>query len=307
MLQRVKDYFEYEAISQSYLKELLFGKKEAGAGISMGSMIDTIVSGDDFFDEYYVLSNDEMPSAKMQEIVDLAFTFSPNPKYDEYAKAIEQLEYVGNRSWGMEKKVEKVTADSIAYINQKILSKGKQIVNHEDYTKANLLALKVSQQLNDLNLPNLQSQFPVYQTIQHLGKDYKCKGLLDFVSIDDTITPIDVKYTSMNFEYAAKKFRYDIQAAFYTELLKLEYPDKVINPFLFVVVHDDATKPVEVYSMDEDDLYVGKAGAKVIYSTTYTPHAEHKNEYDVYGFTDAFALIDKQEEEFSIKPLKLWT
>lgn len=307
MLQRVKDYFEYEAISQSYLKELLFGKKEPGAGISMGSMIDIIVSDDDFFDEYYVLSNDEMPSAKMQEIVDLAFTFSLNPKYDEYAKAIEQLEYVGNRSWGMEKKVEKVTADSIAYINQKILSKGRQIVSHEDYTKANLLALKVSQQLNDLNLPNLQSQFPVYQTITYQGKDYKCKGLLDFVSIDDTITPIDVKYTSMNFEYAAKKFRYDIQAAFYTELLKLEYPDKVINPFLFVVVHDDATKPTEVYSMDKDDLYIGKEGAKVIHSTTYTPHTEHKNEYDVYGFTDGFVLIDKQEEEFSIKPLKLWT
>ena len=307
MLPRVKAYIEYDGYSQSYLKELLFGKKEPGPGISMGSMIDTLVSGDDFFDEFYVLSNDEMPSTKMQEIVDLAFTFSDNPKYDEYARAIEQLEYVGNRSWGMEKKVEKVTVDSIAYINQKILSKGKKIVNHEDYTHANLLALKVNQQLSDLNLPDLQSQFPVYQTIKHLDKEYKCKGLLDFVSIGDTITPIDVKYTSINFEYAAKKFRYDIQAAFYTELLKLEYPDKIINPFLFVVVHNDVTKPTEVYSMDKDELYIGKAGAKVIYSTTYTPHTDYKNEYDVYGFEDAFKLIDKEKEEFSIKPLKLWT
>lgn len=307
MLHRVKTYFEYDGYSQSYLKELLFGKKEPGPGISIGSMIDTLVSDDDFFDEYYVLSNDEMPSAKMQEIVDLAFTFSDNPKYDEYAKAIEQLEYIGNRSWGMEKKVEKVTADSISYINQKILSKGRTIISHEDYTKANLLALKVSQQLHELNLPDLQSQFPVYQTITHLGQEYKCKGLLDFVSIGETVTPIDVKYTSMNFEYAAKKFRYDIQAAFYTELLKLLYPYKTINPFLFVVVHDDISKPVEVYSMDEHDLYIGKAGAKVIHSTTYTPHNEYKNEYDIYGYEDAFALIEKEEVEFSIKPLKLWT
>jgi hypothetical protein len=295
-------YLDVDAISQTYLKRVLYGhsEKKESSGMTMGSMIDMLVTQEDKFrDTYFVLSNEEMPSDTIKAIIDLAFTYEDR----SYERAIEELNYIGNRAWSMEKKVEKVTSHT-NYINQKIASVGKTIISHEQYTQANLLALKVMQQLNELKLQgDRYNQLELYQDVRHNNKDFFCKGMLDIVFIGDTIQPIDIKYTSHNFEKSAKMFRYDIQAAFYTKLLQLEYPNIPIEPFMFIVVGETQA---DTYVLSEEDLYIGEWGAKAIYNTVYTPHNEWKAEYDIYGYRDAFDKLMNPEEE-GVKLLKLWT
>lgn len=295
-------YFDVDAISQSYLKGVLYGhsEKKESSSMTMGSMIDMLVTQEDKFkDTYFVLSNEEMPSDTIKAIIDLAFTYEDR----SYERAIEELNYIGNRAWSMEKKVEKVTSHT-NYINQKIASIGKTIISHEQYTQANLLALKVMQQLNELKLQgDRYNQLELYQDVSHNNKDFFCKGMLDIVFIGDTIQPIDIKYTSDNFEKSAKRFRYDIQAAFYTKLLQLKYPNIPIEPFMFIVVGDNQAG---TYVLSEEDLYIGEWGAKAIYNTVYTGQHEWKAEYDIYGYRDAFDKLMNPEEE-GVKLLKLWT
>jgi hypothetical protein len=63
------------------------------------------------------------------------------------------------------------------------------------------------------------------------------------------------------------KYRYDIQAAFYTDALKSAYPEYTILPFKFIVSDKYCYNPPLVYTCTEKDLEVGRTGMELASGT----------------------------------------
>ena len=141
-----------------------------------------------------------------------------------------------------------------------------------------------------------------------------CKALLDMVVIDDelqTVQPIDIKTTGEypeNFHRVAKRFRYDIQAAFYTLALSYAYPEYTILPFQFLVESTVASAigtPL-LYTCTESDLLIGRYGGKYITEVSIaTQLFTHTKYTDILGFEDGIREYKKQLQSKLDIPYKL--
>lgn len=319
-------YYEHDAISQSYLKALLYGgnesKQEDSKSLSFGSLLDTLVTQPikEFVNKYYIIAN--KPSDTMTNIAHTTVELMNSEGVgllDAMTKAIELHNYIGNKAWDIDRKIEKVIADAGSYIDALVANQGKKFIDRKDYEHASMLASHITQVINKINVGNehILYQKDIYFNVVHTPFDddttyvYPAKAMLDAVIInyaDKIIIPIDVKYCSDKFETSAKRYRYDIQASFYTTALQAEYPDYTITPFIFVVGYDDYK--VEVYTVTDFDMYVGEHGAKRIYAETYTALHTIKNEIDIFGWRDGVKLhhditLGLNKEEFT-KQLNLW-
>ena len=105
-------------------------------------------------------------------------------------------------------------------------------------------------------------------------KTLDCKALLDMVIFnhsDKTIQPIDIKTTSgrtVHFPTSFRKYRYDIQAAWYTLALEyyknnnIFYSDYKVLPFKFIVESTtDIGRPL-VFTCSKEALYAGRYGVE---------------------------------------------
>lgn len=320
-------YFETDAISQSYLKALLYGgdesKNDDSKSLTLGSIVDSIVTQPirEFVNKYAII--DYKPSDTMEKIsyTTLAYMNEEDiPMLDALKKSIEAHGYIGNKAWTIEQKVEKVLKEAGGFIDMLVANKNKKLISKQDYEHASLISTHITRCINQINVGNEQVlyQKEIYFYVIHkevfddeVTYVYPAKALLDVVIIDyanKIIQPIDVKYCSDKFEYSAKKYRYDIQASFYTTALQNEYPDYTIKPFIFVVGYDNYK--AEIYQVTDLDLYVGEYGAKRIYAETYTPHQTIRNETDIFGWRDGVKLhheikLDIKTDEL-IKRLDLW-
>lgn len=320
------NYFEREAISQSYLKALLYGgnesKQEDTKSLSFGSLVDILVTQPikEFVNKYHIIS--DKPSDTMTNIAHTTIDLMEVEGLgfiDAMVKSIEAHNYIGNKAWDIDKKVDKVITEAGSYIDTLTKNKGKKFITKKEYEHASMLASHITQTINKINVGNEQIlyQKEIYFNIVHNELDdnnsyvYPAKAMLDAVIInyaDKIIIPIDIKYCSDKFETSAKRYRYDIQASFYTHALQVEYPDYTITPFVFVVGYDDYK--VEVYTVTDFDMYVGEHGAKRIYAETYTALHNIKNETDIFGWRDGVKLhhnivLGITDDKFT-KQLNLW-
>jgi len=126
----------------------------------------------------------------------------------------------------------------------------------------------------------------------------QCKGLLDLaIESDGVIQPIDVKVTGVNpnnFKWQARKFRYDIQASFYSDgLTALGY---IVKPFINIVASTNPLVLPFVYIYTERDLEVGRNGCRKIKGRYYNPIDEWLEEDYIYGYMDAINIYKQAKE-----------
>lgn len=321
-------YFEVDAISQSYLKALINGgdatKQDETKSLTLGSIIDTLVTKPikEFSSHYMII--DKKPSDTMQKIVHTALDYYNNEAgmtiMSALAASIEDNNYIGNKSWDVSQKLDKVLKEAGDYFDILLENQGKKFISKADYEHAALISTHISKCITQLNPSN---EHIIYQKEIYFNVVYKdmlndetsyvypAKAMLDAIIIDyanKTILPIDVKYCSEKFEFSAKKYRYDIQASFYTRALQSEYPDYTIKPFTFVVGYDDSK--TDIFQVTDFDLYVGEHGAKRIFAETYTPHTTIKNEIDILGWMDGVKLHHEITHDIKskelIKKLDIW-
>lgn len=289
-------YHAYPAWSYSmiakYAKEgfaaiaTLHDKTEPTPSMEFGSLFDSFITkGKATLDEYIVLEK-EVPQAEKKALRSLAdICNEPNmmaiPK-ETILKACELSGYKTDTNWGFDAKFKHLNEYEAYY---RALVSGKKVVSKTDWNDA-VEMFKVFR--NDLYLKELfgtkdtddieyiyQSQFLIDYTTES-GETVKIKIMPDLIVVnhkDKTIQPVDLKTSSIpawNFKENFLKFRYDIQANLYSDVLQMitekddDYKDYTILPYLFSDISRSDKVPVtyEYNQLAEDQrdgftYYVG--------------------------------------------------
>lgn len=295
--KETQDYYNNLALSQSELKLLLddpkkfkeFKDKQA-QGIQensedakhflLGSAIDCMLTSTDFLEEFHVSSLENKPSDNVRNIINSVFSMAIQKGNDreftnfksEILEACNNFEYYPN--WKDETRVNKIL-ENYQYWNDLILSEGKKVLSAEEYlTVRNIVASIKNHKFTREYFRKAGSELEiVYQLpIFFNHKTLDCKALLDMVIFnhsDKTIQPIDIKTTSrrtVHFPTSFRKYRYDIQAAWYTLALEyyknnsIFYSDYKVLPFKFIVESTtDIGRPL-VFTCSKEALYAGRYG-----------------------------------------------
>ena len=153
-------------------------------------------------------------------------------------------------------------------------ARGKTILSYDEYTQVQMAAKQVKEGEFTAKYFTPQTnkdykiyyQFPIYWEME----GHTCKSLLDLLVVDhatESIYPIDLKTTgksALNFKSAFMKWKYYLQAAFYTEAVifwKNNDTDLVnyeVKNFKFIVVETVGTSPPVIYETTDKDLDVGR-------------------------------------------------
>lgn len=264
----------------------LHDKKEPTPSMEFGSLFDSILTkGKATLDEYVVMDK-EVPQAEKKCLRALSEICNvPNlmnvPK-DVILKACEISGYKSDTNWGFDAKFKHLNEFEAYY---RALIAGKKVVSRTDLDDAAEM-FRIFR--NDPYLKNLfgskdtddieyiyQAQFLIDYTTSK-GETVKIKIMPDLLKInhkEKTIQPVDLKTSGIpawQFKENFLKFRYDIQAQLYSDVLTIikdndpDYKDYTILPYLFSDISRSDKVPVTyVYDQFADDqrdgftFYVG--------------------------------------------------
>jgi len=303
--KEIEEYYTSEKLNQSSLKNLAQGlayfkkkqeeqkeNKSKKDYFIVGSAVDIILTGNerDFENQYYVSKLEKLPSeAEINIIKDVFDELSDNrvmtkeTLFSEQSDAILAAanEFGWQMRWKEETRINKLIDAGEEYFAELRDSIGKQIISTEmnDKIQAIVNSLRASKRtakyfnrkgFNGSDI-NIYYQKPIYFT----HRDIECKALLDIVIIIKNpkgeiieVQIIDLKTTSdavLSFSKNVRKFRYDIQAAWYAMAvaLSLEIPaEKVIAPFKFIVESTMSIGNPLVFEDNGSLIYQGRFGKK---------------------------------------------
>lgn len=295
--EELDSYYESDALNQSQLKKLLvdldflkstkesqlyFEEKES---FVIGSLVDFQITrgNEDISDYYYVSEIKNKPSDAIVSIINnlVDYIFENNievkdinsPEYtDILFEIIEKHNYC--KTFTKDVRLNKIYAES-EYYTSVVNSRGKQVISKEEF----FLASRISENIKELSLIKkcfeefatssdiiVYFQKPLYFTI----KKRKCKALPDIIihnTVTNSIFIIDIKTTSdktLNFLIAIKKFRYDIQMAWYREACKSIFnTSKIVC--LFAVESTVRQGNAVILKVEKDLLESGLYGLEEIY------------------------------------------
>lgn len=276
------DYHAYPAWSYSiiakYAKEgfgalaTLHDRKEPTPSMEFGSLFDSMLTkGKKTLDEYAVYEGEVPPAEK--KVLDLLVHYADTSNFNEVPREVimqvtEAYQYYPK--WGFDARFKHLNeyADyyALAYSGKKIVSKQDwddavdmyKVFRNDPYLKE-LFGTKNTKEKEYL----YQTQFCVDYTLDS-GKEVKVKIMPDLLVVnhaDKTIQPVDLKTSQMpawDFKENFLKFRYDIQAKLYSDVLALvidrdtEMRDYTILPYLFTDISRTDKVPV-TYVYDQTD------------------------------------------------------
>lgn len=271
-----------------------------------GGASDILLTGteEEFLNEYKILYENIIPSDTLKTVIEQTYNIvkdreNVSDELSDYADILSLndtlLNWYSNRK--IETKVAGVIKDGSGYFKALVESKGKiilgeelyhRVLNYVEVVKTNSITAPyfnvdhISQQEN----VDYYYQFIIYFDEIVNGTRVQCKAMLDLLKVykDDNgiiiaLEPIDLKSTSKNlmfFPGEVKKWRYDIQAAWYTDALlnptavfmenKLLFGEGVeIKPFKFIVGSSVTPKNPAIFRVSPQLLDVGRNG-KVVFS-----------------------------------------
>lgn len=202
-------------------------------------------------------------------------------------KEIKEKSYYSNRK--METNINNIVDKCSQYFKELVLSEGKNIVSTEEKSKIDNTVKSLRESPNTAKYfsdfyddnPNLHIYFQLPLYFSYRGVE--CKALLDMVVVetdDDnnaiSIEIIDLKTLSgytLDFPSSARKFRYDIQAGFYS--LAIVMDDLIVPegfptisekteylPFKFLVESSTSPGTPLVFTTDDSFIYSGIRGER---------------------------------------------
>lgn len=240
MNNQIKSYRENPALNQSKLKKLIGFKpweflkddKEETESLKLGSLVDCLfLTPQEFNNEFYV-SIIKQPSDTMKNIVTQYYNFikqndgEPTDFYHTGLLLSIANEHNYCPTYKSDTLLNKITKEGLSYLQELKVSEGLTIVNEDMLSKAQAITMELSNFIGD------HSMF-FDDKIQYIQKplygnycSFDIKGLLDMLLIDienHKFQIIDLKTTSgatMEFPESLRKYRYDIQMAWYSELVR---------------------------------------------------------------------------------------
>ncbi len=274
--------------------------------LKLGSAVDCILTQPDKFKQRYFVGETktlgDKPFLIMQETFDrISHMDKSKIEFKGILDAIivpiaREVGYWG-RIKDEAKYKERLTIDCLEYYNAKVKAGDREIITQEELLKiqntVNKFITGVPGIFNNTK-DTIQIYFQKAIFANFLGTDCKC--LLDVIAVDTvnkTIKPYDIKtmkFDITGFNHNFKRFLYNVQAVFYTELLKVAFPDYTIKPFTFLVASIDDNLPVQAFTLSDE-----------LYNYTLNGHPD-KNTYYYKGIKQAIEDINKHIEldEYSL-------
>ena len=241
----------------------LHDKVASTPSMEFGSLFDSILTkGKKTLDEYVI--SDTCPPPAEKEVFDQLLTMTDAPFYDipsfTMEEAFSAVDY--QKRWGYDAKYKNTEKYRDYYEARRT---GKKVVSQVDWDDAVEMAkiFRANPYLSELfgKVSTDKKEF-LYQTqyktewILPNGKEVTVKIMPDLLVVnheDKTIQPVDLKTSSMpGYDFAENfvRFRYDIQAELYTDVLRLiidkdpEYKDYVVLDYLFTDISRSDKVPV---------------------------------------------------------------
>ena len=295
---RPKAYIEHEGVSYSQLSKLAtspkvykFGEEEGDDSDNKyqlkGSEVDVLTFEPDTFDSnFIVIDKSTYPVDSIKGVVDELFKrgLTNLELRDSVTSVATELNYQPNWKW--DTKWNRIKEDGKSYMTSLAQSKGRKVIPNTDYFKANEIVSLIKDNqftqkyfrkgMSEDGRYEVRFQVPVYWNIPvHLGSGViTAKSLFDIIFIDHelkTIRGVDLKTTGRSwkmFPYEYVKWKYYLQAAFYTGAL-LQYRGAelmgyTIVPFEFIVVESSCANQPVIFPCSQGDLIAGKIGGTLV-------------------------------------------
>lgn len=230
--------------------------------MEFGSLFDCIMTKGHTAEEEYFVSSSTVPDAE-RKAFDFILTRTDMP-FNEIpptvlASLLDECQYYPR--WKFETRLQHLTENEAYYQNKRL---GKKTVSETDWNDAMQMAdaIHLDEYLknifgtrNSLDVEYLyQLQFAANMTLDD-GRTVHVKIMPDLLVVnhkDMTIQPVDLKTSSCPaYEFADNftKFRYDIQASLYTDVLQTimldsEYAAYTLLPYLFTDISRTDKVPV---------------------------------------------------------------
>lgn len=270
-----ENYREFNAVNFSKLSTLSFNpalvnkeKKESEA-LDFGSLFDCLITDADRFNDEYIVSDVEKPTAQLGEFLDLFLSCQLETIEEKYDYAYDEMKLRNPKLRDKKEKfVERLEKEAKPYLTFLVSSKDKKVVSKADYNLAVLM--RDSLYSNQFTSPyfnmsfDWETQFQIPLLGEMEGIEYK--GLLDMILINHArkkIIPIDIKTTGEYpnaFQKSVKKWNYLLQASLYWDLVQLNYPDYEIDDFLFFVSSKVLPEKPYIWKADWSARNLGKNG-----------------------------------------------
>lgn len=261
-LQKLKDYRDHPAISQSELKALLSGKsytKKPSLTMLIGSYVDTMITCPHLKDDLYWIANVSRPTDKIVELCESFYNWlSDGFIYDKdipqetdltkYELQVEQWiqfqDYYSNRP---KTRVEKFIKEAKDWWTVLVQKGDRQIITSMEELETELMVINLQKDVRWDWISKGEFQKDFYWEEEGIS----CKGLGD-ICLDDVY--IDLKYTTCpnlnEWMKVCANLNYPFQMAFYKSGLGFEKG-------YWLVVHKDWHELIEV----SDLIYqIGKWG-----------------------------------------------
>ena len=274
-----EEYLASKALSQSKLKRILMHPQmflnssygdadEPKETTLIGDAVDLILTQDESaFDEAFYISDVEKPGSMMGTFTWELFVHRnlENPIQIAYEKSGFKID-IG-------KVCERYLKEGKDYYDALLEAGDRSTISTVQKTKIDKIVEALRSHPFTSSWIQGEYDIEVYKQVvvefEYLGE--MCKGLLDLVVVDretDTLYPIDIKTTASStgaWMSIFWKFRYDIQAAFYTYGvvnggLKEKLNVTNVHPFRFIVVNQDFPGTPLIYEMSEEILHLGQHG-----------------------------------------------
>jgi hypothetical protein len=283
-----EEYLSSDAVSQSRLKKLLIHPQmflnaqndneleEPKETTVIGDAVDIILTQneDEFYNNFYV-TDSKRPTGQMGDFV--WHLYINKDKMDAEQIAYEAAGFKRDSLYVVRERFEK--EGGRYYYESLVESEGKTTITSEQKAKIDNIVDSLrnnewtSRWINGDEDIEIHKQVPL--DFEYMGQ--KCKGLVDIIAIDkktNKVYPIDIKTSSVStnaWMTVFWKFRYDIQAAFYSYgiensdvLERLGHKKKTrIMDFRFIVANQSFPKTPLIFQTTSDVKHLGTMGGKV--------------------------------------------
>lgn len=306
-------YFISKKVNQSSLKLILVhpmmyknsmeyneDRKDTPA-LSLGSLVDCLITEPEQFKSKYHIQDEQIAaSPAIQKIVmsvylttraDVTDTDKLIDYQDVLLATVRQAGY--QSKWKDETVITNVCNEGEKYFEELKIQGTKIAVTQDQYLLAKeIVDSIVSHDYTSHHLFPKGNVEVIRQLVidwEHRG--FECKSKLDWVVIDHnakTIQPIDIKTTesllSKWFETSYHKYRYDIQAGYYTMAVKYKQQsenwcaDYTVLPFKFIVENTKYPGTPLCFVVNSPELYA------------YTTYTYNGNTYE--GIKEAFDRLE---------------
>lgn len=275
---KFRNYRDNEGINQSHLKTFLNYTKakklkdddEENISFTIGSIVDTILTNNDEFNNlFYISKLEDKPSDSimiiMKRYFELGGTSTIDLNLDLLYSVILNKGYCSN--YKKETVINKVLKEGADYLEQLIEADNKTIISEYEYNLASDCAniLATHNHTKNIFRGNIETQKEIYFDYEGL----KCKALLDIWNKKELVYT-DLKTTSfptLHFPKSIIKYRYDFQLVFYEIALREYYRNKdkdlfykIDNGFLElqIVVDNPYNSLPLVYKLSKEDRIKAK-------------------------------------------------